>query len=288
MPTSEALTQIMRSVLACAAANVLVAVTACADAANFGEARERHNERPEAAHLPRIPVPSLDDHIPAFGLGKPMNRTLWTLVWGIVAAVFQVMGIVYVLNGDYGLPPFVRDAIDAVSGPTTFFIGATLAFIAMFVFRKTVANGILGWSIVNVALLFLGLSMTDYDFRQIVTKPDNVPIVGLMVLVAFFTWLSLRRAVINDARMGAGLPNLEELEPEKTFVWPDLVYTELIAMVAQTIFLVVWAIVLKAPLEEPASADLPPNPSKCLGTSSAFKKCSSTSTPGWPASSCPR
>ncbi len=57
--------------------------------------------------------------------------------------------------------------------------------------------------------------MTDYDFRDIVTKPDNVPIVGLIVLVGFFTWLGLRRAVINDARMAQGLPNLEELEPER-------------------------------------------------------------------------
>ena len=104
--------------------------------------------------------------------------------------------------------------------------------------------------------------MTDFDFRDIVTKPDNVPIVGLIVLVGFFTWLSLRRAVINDARMAQGLPNLEELEPEKTLTWPDLVYTELICMVALTIVLVVWGIALQAPLEQPASSTVAPNPSK--------------------------
>jgi hypothetical protein len=132
----------------------------------------------------------------------------------------------------------------------------------MIAFRRLLANGILAWGIVNLALLFFGLSMTDFDFRDIVTKPDNVPIVGLMMLVGFFTWLSLRRAVINDSRMALGLPNLEELEPEKTLTWPDLVYTELIAMVAQTIFLVVWGIALQAPLEQPASSTLAPNPSK--------------------------
>ena len=62
--------------------------------------------------------------------------------------------------------------------------------------------------------------------------------------------------------MGQGLPNLEELEPEKTLTWPDLVYTELIAMIAQTIFLTVWGIVLQAPLEQPASSTVAPNPSK--------------------------
>jgi hypothetical protein len=115
---------------------------------------------------------------------------------------------------------------------------------------------------VNLFLLFFGLSMTDFDFRDIVTKPDNVPIVGLIVLVGFFTWISLRRAVINDARMAEGLPNLEELEPEKTLTWPDLVYTELIAMVGLTIFLVIWGIALQAPLEQPASSTVAPNPSK--------------------------
>ncbi len=152
--------------------------------------------------------------------------------------------------------------VDYVSGPTTFFIGATLGFIAMLAWRRILANGLVAWGLVNLALLAFGLSMTDYDFRDIVTKPDNVPIVGLMVLVGFFTWFGLRRAVINDARMAQGLPVLEELEPDKTLTWPDLVYTELIAMVGQTIFLVVWGIALQAPLEQPASSTTAPNPSK--------------------------
>jgi Cytochrome b(C-terminal)/b6/petD len=106
------------------------------------------------------------------------------------------------------------------------------------------------------------MSMTDFDFRDIVTKPDNVPIVGLLILVGYFFWYALRRAVINDARLAQGLPSLEEMEPEKTLTWPDLVYTELICMVILTIVLVVWGIVLQAPLEQPASSTVAPNPSK--------------------------
>ena len=45
-------------------------------------------------------------------------------------------------------------------------------------------------------------------------------------------------------------------------VWPDLVYTELICMIALTALLLVWAICLQAPLEEPASSVKTPNPSK--------------------------
>ena len=62
--------------------------------------------------------------------------------------------------------------------------------------------------------------------------------------------------------MAQGLPPLEKLDDEKVLVWPDLVYTELICMVALTAFLLVWAIALQAPLEEPASSVKTPNPSK--------------------------
>ena len=241
----------------CALANALVAITAGADAAHFAEAHEHgHGEGT------RRGPPASTSTIPAVGLGGPIDRTLWTLIWGVVAMIFQAMGITYMLGHEVCMPQIFRDAIDFVSGPTTFFVGATLGFIATIRYRRFVANGLVGWGIVNLFLLFFGLSMTDYDFRDIVTKPDNVPIVGLMILVGFFTWVGLRRAVINDARMAQGLPNLEELEPEKTLTWPDLVYTELIAMVVQTIFLVVWGIVLQAPLEQPASSTVAPNPSK--------------------------
>ena len=241
----------------CALANIMIAIAAASDAAHFSEVKDHgHGIGQE------VGPPSLDDHIPAIGIGGAMNRTLWTLIWAFSAVVFQAMGFAYILGGEVSLPIFIRDAIDFVSGPTTFFLFATLGFMALIAFRKVWANGVVAWGLVNAFYLYFGLSMTDFDFRDIVTKPDNVPIVGLIVLVGFFTWLGLRRAVINDARMAQGLPNLEELQPEKTLTWPDLVYTELIAMVAQTIFLVIWGIVLQAPLEQPASSTVAPNPSK--------------------------
>jgi hypothetical protein len=243
----------------CALANAMVALTAGADAAHFAET---HGGATDQAGAVLKRAPTLDDHIPAVGLGRPISRTLWALIWSIVSVVFQAMGIAYLFGGRIVLPQLFRDAIDAVSGPTTFFIGATAAFVAMIAFRRLMAGGLFAWWSVNLFLLFLGLSVTDYDFRDIVTKPDNVPIVGLIVLVGFFTWLGLRRAVINDARMAQGLPNLEQLEPDKTLTWPDLVYTELICMVVLTIVLVVWGIALQAPLEQPASSTVAPNPSK--------------------------
>ncbi|OYV62277.1 MAG: hypothetical protein B7X01_01600 [Acidiphilium sp. 21-62-4] len=91
---------------------------------------------------------------------------------------------------------------------------------------------------------------------------DNVPIVGLVFLLGFFTWLAGYKAVRNDDRIRQGLPPLEKLDDEKVLVWPDLVYTELICMVALTAVLLVWGIALQAPLEDPASSVKTPNPSK--------------------------
>ena len=36
------------------------------------------------------------------------------------------------------------------------------------------------------------------NFLAIVTKPDNIPIVGMLILVIFFTWLGLREAFKHD------------------------------------------------------------------------------------------
>ena len=36
------------------------------------------------------------------------------------------------------------------------------------------------------------------NFLEILTKPDNIPIVGMLILVIFFTWLGLREAFKND------------------------------------------------------------------------------------------
>ncbi|MEO2001687.1 MAG: hypothetical protein ABGW75_08665, partial [Pirellulales bacterium] len=112
------------------------------------------------------------------------------------------------------------------------------------------------------SLLLLGLSMADENFAAIVMKPDNVPIVGLVYLLAFFTWLATKQAVVNDERIRQGLPVTEKVNDEKVLVWPDLVYTELICMIAVSALLLIWAIFLPAPLEEPASSVKTPNPSK--------------------------
>jgi hypothetical protein len=113
-----------------------------------------------------------------------------------------------------------------------------------------------------LSLIFGGWAMTNPNFRSIVAKEDNVPITMLIYSVGFFTWLAMYRAVQNDERIAKNEPVLEKAEDEKVLVWPDLVYTELIAMIICTVLLTVWAILLKAPLEQPATNAKAPNPSK--------------------------
>ena len=127
-------------------------------------------------------------------------------------------------------------------------------FAAVVWLREQLVKPTVAWMILNGMILFMTLSMTDYDFRQIVGKPDNVPIVSMLFIVAFFTWLYFKRAVDNDQRIAAGRPLFEQEDNDKVLVWPDLVYTEMICMVVVTAVLVVWGIVLQAPLEEPASS----------------------------------
>jgi hypothetical protein len=110
---------------------------------------------------------------------------------------------------------------------------------------------------------FFVISLPDNNFRAIVTKPDNVPIVALIFVLGFFIWLSLRQAAINDERIERGEPPLEATESnDRVLTWPDLVYSELICIVVCTVVLIVWSLVLKAPLEEPANPGKTPNPSK--------------------------
>ena len=157
----------------------------------------------------------------------------------------------------------LKDVINALTAPEIFITVCAIAFLLALRTRgiwRSRPAAILGL----LAVVFLGVSMLDPNFALIVKKPDNVPIVAMLFLVGFFLWLSMSQAYDNDDRIAAGQPPREasDGEAEKTWVWPDLVYTELLAMVIGMIILVVWSLLLKAPIEEPANPARTPNPSK--------------------------
>src|SRR5580658_6544795 len=189
--------------------------------------------------------------------------------WALYATILFLVGVVHVVaNSDPSafmikLPVIFKTSVDRlIASPVVYFIISIALFGLVVIYRRWLVKSTVAWTLLNAILLFVTLSLTDYDFRQIVGKPDNVPIVSMLFIVAFFTWLYFKRAVENDERIEQGRPLLESENNEKVLVWPDLVYTELICMVVLTVVLVAWGIVLQAPLEEPASSVRTPNPSK--------------------------
>jgi len=135
------------------------------------------------------------------------------------------------------------------------------------------------WTILVVLLVIVALwAINVHDWHQLWTissAPDNIPIVAMLFLVPFFTWMGIRQAVAND-RLIAELetdPKLakthhRKVEPwrpgwaRELHVWPYLVRIEFLATVIVTVVLFIWSITLNAPLEEPANPNLTMNPSK--------------------------
>ena len=111
--------------------------------------------------------------------------------------------------------------------------------------------------------VFFAFGLFDENFRLIVVKPDNVPIVALIFLVDLLH--VVRRFAKACGTTGGSPPAddpIEKEESDRVWVWPDLVYTELIALILCTAILVVWSVGLEAPLEQPANPANTPNPSK--------------------------
>jgi hypothetical protein len=157
---------------------------------------------------------------------------------------------------------FLKGIFNAVADPRLFFILAVAGLVVMVWQREKVAVNAVGYGMLGLAGAFFLFGMFDANFRLIVTKPDNVPIVGLIFLLVFFIWYSMREAVLNDRRITAGVGPVEKEESDRVWVWPDLVYTELISLILCSVVLIVWSILLKAPLEQPANPANTPNPSK--------------------------
>src|SRR5215203_3735914 len=156
----------------------------------------------------------------------------------------------------------IKGFFNTLANPRLFFLLAVAALILMVWKREKIASNRVGYGLLGLLGVFFLFGAFDPNFQLIIGKPDNVPIVGLIFLLLFFTWFSVREGVLNDRRISAGQGPIEKAESDRVWVWPDLVYTELISLILCSVVLIVWSIVLKAPLEEPANPALAPNPSK--------------------------
>jgi hypothetical protein len=158
----------------------------------------------------------------------------------------------------------LKEFINKIADPLYSFPITTILFYYMLKYYRVVGSKKFGlWALI-LSLPVMVWFLADPNFILIILWPDNVPIAILLVLVVFTTWFSLHKAALNDERIEQGLGPIEALPEnrEKVWSWPNLVYTELFAIIACTAFLVVWSILLKAPLEEPANPTWAPNPAK--------------------------
>ncbi len=106
-------------------------------------------------------------------------------------------------------------------------------------------------------------AITDPNFRYIAFKGDNIPIIIMLFMLVFFTWVGFYRGHQNDLRRAEGRPLIEEEDGDvKVLVWPHLLYIEFIVGIFVMALMVIWSVGIMAPLEEPASAARTPNPSK--------------------------
>ncbi len=184
------------------------------------------------------------------------------VAWLVVGVGFGTLGATALAGRPLLMPEPWKNACDAAFGPVSFTVGTFGGLVVLYLGRRFFVIPAVAWAGLNCSLLFMGMSMTDPEFAAIVTKPDNVPIVAMVYLLAIFTWSATAQAVENDRRLARGQGPVEKDYGDKVLVWPDVVYIELIGIVIATVVLVIWSIVLKAPLEQPANPVVTPNPSK--------------------------
>src|SRR5437868_3056382 len=143
----------------------------------------------------------------ALYLWQRKNEPGQALIWVFVAGFFVILSPL-AASGYEGmmpeLPAGLRHVVNSLTSPTIYTLGTTGLLVFFFVFRKFFVQPMVAWALLNLSLLGMGLAMTDPNFAAIVTKPDNVPIVSMVFLLGFFTWLAASKAVQNDERIARG------------------------------------------------------------------------------------
>ena len=98
-------------------------------------------------------------------------------------------------------------------------------------------------------------------FIEIITQPDNIAIVIMVIMVTFYMVWAFQQAFQNDRLLAAGLP-VDGENDRFVDTFKPLVRIELIIALVVMVGLTVWSILVDAPLEEIANPTLTPNPAK--------------------------
>src|SRR5581483_4805174 len=101
----------------------------------------------------------------------------------------------------------IKGLVNAVADPRLFFLLACAGLFLLLWKREAIAANTVGYGTLGVLGAFFLFGTFDPNFRLIVTKPDNVPIVGLIFLLVFFVWYSIREGGVGS-RVGVARPGL--------------------------------------------------------------------------------
>ncbi len=100
------------------------------------------------------------------------------------------------------------------------------------------------------------------NLLKIISKPDNVAIIIMMVMVGFFAFFAFFQALKNDRKKAPAKEEKNKFEKEKIHTWPYLARKEFLVAILVVVFLLSWSIFVDAPLEEHSNPNLTPNPAK--------------------------
>jgi Cytochrome b(C-terminal)/b6/petD len=155
------------------------------------------------------------------------------------------------------------DLFNALAAPAIFISLATLVFVLLIWKMRFITRPAVMGTIAALTAGFFVIGAQNHDFKLILTKGDNMPIVIMIFSIMGCLYLGLRQACVNDMRIERGEPPMEAADAnKKVLVWPDLVFPEFIATVVLSAVFIFWGILVEAPLEEPASGTRAPNPAK--------------------------
>ena len=117
----------------------------------------------------------------------------------------------------------LKEGINFLTDPRLMLPAAAVIFFIIIRLKQVWTNKV-GLIVLIVSVVFFMVSFQDPNFRIIVTKGDNIPIVMLLYFMGFFVWFSMKQACENDARIERGEGPVEKQEyGEKVLTWPHLV-----------------------------------------------------------------
>jgi hypothetical protein len=190
------------------------------------------------------------------------KRPLGVLAWLLMAVVFVVHTGAAFAHFGWVISPEITHWIDGeIHGPrgaVVLFGGSTLFLLLLLLLRRFFVQPQVAWTIFNLLLLSAGWALTNQHFRAKVVQADNIPVLLLLCGVGFLAWFGLNQAVNTDTKLAQanGSPQ-EEADP-----WLHLVYPEFLCVVLGLSGLLLWSLLVKAPLGSPATTAWAPNPIK--------------------------